>query len=84
MSKWLKKTHAILDEGKAILTERNKTYGDSIFKPLNIVTTATAPEQVLVMINQKLERIRQGGGTRDTWLDLMNYTAIYLALTRRQ
>jgi phytoene dehydrogenase-like protein len=73
-----------LDEIKALLIEKNLKYGDSVANPKRIFSRASAMEQVLVRIDDKLSRISTMGPEvaldEDTVRDLIGYLALYLGL----
>lgn len=58
-----------------VLVAKNKAYGNSALDPMRIFSKASAKEQLLVRIDDKLSRIRRGEvyGNEDTVLDLIGY-----------
>jgi hypothetical protein len=77
----------ICDEVKSLLIEKNKKYGDSALNPSRIFSKANAVEQILVRIDDKLNRIQKGAGLlandEDVIMDLMGYLVLLkIALTR--
>ncbi len=77
----------ICDEIKCLLIEKNKKYGDSALNPSRIFSKANAVEQILVRIDDKLNRIQKGAGLlandEDVIMDLMGYLVLLkIALTR--
>ena len=65
----------VCEEVKALLLEKNKSYGDSAMHPINIFSNVTAQEQMNVRIDDKLNRIKRGKEYKgdDTELDLIGY-----------
>ena len=50
----------ICDEIKTMLLEKNLKYGDSAINPVRFLSQASPTEQILVRIDDKLSRIKQG------------------------
>lgn len=50
----------VCDELKAFLLEKNRSYGNSAFEPINIFSKLPAIEGILIRIDDKLKRIRNG------------------------
>jgi hypothetical protein len=82
-------THIVLicEEVKELLIEKNKKYGDSALNPARIFSKANAVEQILVRIDDKLNRIQKGAGLlandEDVIMDLMGYLVLLkIALAR--
>ena len=66
----------VCDDVKDLLLEKNIKYGDSALNPQRIMSKASATEQILVRIDDKLNRIKQGGileDDEDVVLDLIGY-----------
>jgi hypothetical protein len=65
-----------------LLINKNISYGSSFDKPINIFSNATPGEQILVRIDDKLNRIKNGKeyATEDTVLDLIGYLTLYRVL----
>lgn len=67
----------ICDEVKKLLLEKNKKYGDSALNPSRIFSKAGTVEQLLVRIDDKLNRIQKGAGLlandEDVIMDLIGY-----------
>lgn len=84
MSDAQKAIAAVCDEIKQLLLEKNAKYGNSALEPSRIFSRATAIEQLLVRIDDKLSRIRTSGqtGDEDTELDLIGYLVL-LRVARR-
>jgi len=77
----------ICDEVKKLLIEKNRKYGDSALSPTRIFSKADATEQLLVRIDDKLNRIQKGAGLlandEDVLLDLIGYLVLLkIALAR--
>jgi len=51
----------VCDDIKNLLLTKNIKYGDSAINPIRIMSKASATEQILVRIDDKLNRIKQGG-----------------------
>ena len=61
---------------KQLLLEKNKNYGSSVLVPSRIFSSADPREQILVRIDDKLTRIKNGNGFKldeDTVEDLIGY-----------
>jgi hypothetical protein len=63
------------DALKALLLEKNKSYGSSIFEPVRIFSKADTEEQILTRIDDKISRIQRGKEyqSEDTITDLVGY-----------
>jgi len=70
----------ICDEVKQLLIEKNEKYGDSALQPSRIFSKADATEQILVRIDDKLNRIQKGAGLlandEDVIMDLIGYLVL--------
>jgi hypothetical protein len=68
------------DDIKQLLLDKNKKYGDSALNPLRVFSTASAKEQLLVRIDDKLSRIQKGAGLiandEDVIQDLIGYLVL--------
>jgi hypothetical protein len=77
----------ICDEVKKLLIEKNKKYGDSALNPSRIFSKANAVEQILVRIDDKLNRIQKGAGLlandEDVIMDLMGYLVLLKIALKR-
>ena len=51
-----------IDDIKELLLYKNQKYGDSALNPCRIFSKASAVEQILVRIDDKLNRIKKGAG----------------------
>lgn len=69
------------DEIKSLLLEKNAKYGNSALDPVRIFSRASAEEQILVRIDDKLSRIMHGIGLaaddEDVINDLIGYLVLY-------
>lgn len=77
----------ICDQVKELLLEKNKKYGDSALNPTRVFSKADPVEQILVRIDDKLNRIKQGAGLlandEDVIMDLIGYLILLkIALSR--
>lgn len=77
----------ICESIKELLIDKNKKYGDSALNPSRIFSKADAVEQILVRIDDKLNRIQKGAGLiandEDVISDLIGYLVLLkIALTR--
>lgn len=66
-----------------ILLAKNQAYGNSALDPVRIFSTASDDEQLLVRIDDKLSRIRNGDTSEDVTLDLIGYL-ILLRISRNK
>ena len=79
----------ICDEIRELLIEKNKKYGDSALNPSRVFSKAGPIDQILVRIDDKLNRIHQGAGLlaedEDVIVDLIGYLILLkIALIRNQ
>jgi len=67
----LEKTGAIAE----MLVEKNAAYGNSALDPVRVFSKASAEEQLLVRIDDKLSRLQRGSeyADEDTVTDLIGY-----------
>ena len=77
----------VCDRVKMLLLEKNKKYGDSALNPARIMSNSSTIEQILVRIDDKLNRVKQGAGLlasdEDVVMDLMGYFVLLkIALER--
>lgn len=65
------------------LIQKNIAYGDSALKPIQIFSKTTAKEQIAIRIDDKLNRLTNGGEYPgdDTILDLIGYLVLYRIAT---
>ena len=77
----------VCDKVKSLLLEKNEKYGDSALNPARIMSKSSTIEQLLVRIDDKLNRIKQGAGLlandEDVVMDLIGYFVLLkIALDR--
>ena len=67
------------DEIKELLIEKNRKYGDSAVNPIKILSKSSNTEQILVRIDDKLNRIKnmQSDEDEDVITDLIGYLVLY-------
>jgi hypothetical protein len=80
-------SEALIREECAALAEflvaKNKAYGDSALAPLRVFSRASAEEQILVRLDDKLSRLARGSDAgEDVVLDLLGYLVL-LRIQRR-
>ena len=67
----------VCDNVKKLLLEKNLRYGDSALNPIRIMSNASNVEQILVRIDDKLNRLKQGDNLlfedEDVIMDLIGY-----------
>ena len=70
----------VCDSIKQMLLEKNMAYGDSALNHCRIFSSASITEQLLVRIDDKLNRVKQGtglfGGGEDVITDLIGYLVL--------
>lgn len=79
----------ICEQVQELLIDKNKKYGDSALNPSRIFSKANSVEQILVRIDDKLNRIQQGAGLlaedEDVIMDLIGYLVLLkIALLRNK
>ena len=74
------------DELKTMLLEKNRKYGDSALNPCRVFSRANAVEQILVRIDDKLNRIRnrQNDEDEDVVMDLAGYLILLMIARKGQ
>ena len=72
----------ICEDVKELLLYKNKQYGNSALEPSRIFSKASAVEQLLVRIDDKLNRIQKGAGLLATDEDVVNDLIGYLVLLK--
>ena len=72
----------ICDDIKELLLYKNEKYGDSALKPCRVFSKASPVEQILVRIDDKLNRIQKGVGLLDTDEDVIMDLIGYLVLLK--
>ena len=71
----------VLDEIRELLIAKNKKYGNSALEPLGVFSQLSAKEGLLVRIDDKLKRIKNGSLERDDE-DVINDLIGYLVLLK--
>lgn len=64
------------DDIRDLLIQKNRAYGNSALEPIRIFSKASSNEQILVRIDDKLNRIKQGANClddEDVLQDLIGY-----------
>ena len=76
---FVREVRGACNELTALLTEKNKRYGNAALDPARIFSKASSQEQLLVRIDDKLNRIKNWGADdvdEDTLLDLIGYLVL--------
>ena len=76
------KISIVCDDIKELLIHKNRKYGNSALKPNRIFSKCSATEQLLVRIDDKLNRIMKGAGLLATDEDVVNDLIGYLVLLK--
>ena len=76
------KISGVCDDIKELLIHKNRKYGNSALKPNRIFSKSSATEQLLVRIDDKLNRIMKGAGLLATDEDVVNDLNGYLVLLK--
>ena len=67
----------ICDDIRDLLLKKNQAYGNSALEPIRVFSKAKSCEQILVRIDDKLNRIKQGANIlsedEDVLQDLIGY-----------
>ena len=77
----------VCDDIKNLLLAKNEKYGDSALNPARIMSSASPVEQLLVRIDDKLNRIMQGGileDDEDVVSDLIGYFVLLKVALKMQ
>ena len=82
MSESETKISGVCDDIKELLIHKNRKYGNSALKPCRVFSKASAVEQLLVRIDDKLNRIMQGAGLLANDEDVVNDLIGYLVLLK--
>ncbi len=82
MSESEMKISGVCDDIKELLIHKNRKYGNSALKPCRVFSKASAVEQLLVRIDDKLNRIMQGAGLLADDEDVVNDLIGYLVLLK--
>ncbi len=83
MNRWI---NLVIDELRDLLLEKNRSYGNSVSKPLRIFSKVNTLEQINVRIDDKLSRLARGYEfmQEDTEKDLIGYLILKRAVLRKQ
>ena len=76
------KISGVCDDIKELLIHKNRKYGNSALKPCRVFSKGSAVEQLLVRIDDKLNRIMQGAGLLAEDEDVVNDLIGYLVLLK--
>ena len=76
------KISCVCDDIKELLIHKNRKYDNSALKPNRIFSKCSATEQLLVRIDDKLNRIMKGAGLLATDEDVVNDLIGYLVLLK--
>ena len=82
MSESETKISGVCDDIKELLINKNRKYGNSALKPCRVFSKASPVEQLLVRIDDKLNRIMQGAGLLADDEDVVNDLIGYLVLLK--
>ena len=82
MSESETKISGVCDDIKELLIHKNRKYGNSALKPCRVFSKSSAVEQLLVRIDDKLNRIMKGAGLLATDEDVVNDLIGYLVLLK--
>ena len=72
----------VCDDIKELLIQKNRKYGNSALKPCRVFSKSSPVEQLLVRIDDKLNRIMQGVGLLEDDEDVINDLIGYLVLLK--
>lgn len=76
------------DKVKQLLLDKNKKYGDAALNPTRILSKSGSVEQILIRIDDKLNRIQKGvgllGTDEDVVQDLAGYFILLMIVLDRQ
>ena len=76
------KISGVCDDIKELLIHKNRKYGNSALQPNRIFSKCSATEQLLVRIDDKLNRIMKGAGLLATDEDVVYDLIGYLVLLK--
>ena len=76
------KISGVCDDIKELLIHKNRKYGNSALQPNRIFSKCSATEQLLVRIDDKLNRIMKGSGLLANDEDVVNDLIGYLVLLK--
>ena len=72
----------ICNDIRDLLLTKNRAYGNSALNPIRVFSKADAKEQILVRIDDKLNRIKQGSDILDNDEDVIQDLIGYLILLK--
>ena len=81
MSQFYADVCQVMQEIKELLLEKNEKYGNSALEPLGVFSQLSAKEGLLVRIDDKLKRIKNGSLEKDDE-DVINDLIGYLVLLK--
>ena len=76
------KISGVCDDIKELLIHKNRKYGNSALQPCRVFSKASPVEQLLVRIDDKLNRIMKGAGLLANDEDVVNDLIGYLVLLK--
>ena len=80
-NKFHEEVHDVLQEIEDLLVAKNENYGNSALEPLGVFSQLSAKEGLLVRIDDKLKRIKNGSLDKDDE-DVVNDLIGYLVLLK--
>jgi hypothetical protein len=80
-NKFQEEVHDVLQEIEDLLVAKNEKYGNSALEPLGVFSQLSAKEGLLVRIDDKLKRIKNGSLEKDDE-DVINDLIGYLVLLK--
>lgn len=83
----IRDAHQVLDELKALLSEKNKAYGNSALSDVNLFCDLSSIQLLQGQIEHKLRRLKNlgvDGDTEDTLMDLMGYLTLFMVAVKRK
>jgi hypothetical protein len=80
-NKFQEEVHDVLQEIEDLLIAKNEKYGNSALEPLGVFSQLSAKEGLLVRIDDKLKRIKNGSLDKDDE-DVVNDLVGYLVLLK--
>jgi hypothetical protein len=80
-NKFQEEVHDVLQEIEDLLVAKNKKYGNSALEPLGVFSQLSAKQGLLVRIDDKLKRIKNGSLEKDDE-DVVNDLIGYLVLLK--
>jgi hypothetical protein len=81
MSKFYSDVCEVMQEIKELLLEKNEKYGNSALEPLGVFSKLSPEEGLLIRIDDKLKRIKNGSLDKDDE-DVINDLIGYLVLLK--